>query len=107
MVFDYNYINYAYYAEYTFDKNGKIEKTVQNILVLFQNDDRLKYLFIPGCPKPDIYDENYNIDDYSMKMFCIICLEELGFYSIRKIGIAIKTLEEIHDYDSKNLRNFY
>ena len=40
-------------------------------------------------------------------MFCIICLEELGFYSIRKIEIAIKTLEEIHDYDSKNLRNFY
>ena len=63
MVFDYNYINYAYYTEYTYDKNGKIEKTVQNILVLFQNDDRLKYLFIPGCPKPDIYDENYNIDD--------------------------------------------
>lgn len=93
------YNSCEWYNKYEKDENGKILKTLENILILFENDPRFKDKFLYN--EFTSY-ETYNnelIKDYNISEFRFICEKELGYDSKDKIECAVQFLTHQNSFN--------
>lgn len=88
-----------WYDKYEVDNKGKILKTQNNVLVLFENDPRFKDKFLYN--EFTAY-ETYNnelIKDYNISDFRLICERELGFNNKDYIESTIQSITHKNSFN--------
>lgn len=89
----------SWYNKYNLDDNGNIKKTLENILILFENDLRFKDKFFYN--EFTAY-ETYNdelIRDYNIAEFRMICEKELGYDTKDKVECVVQFLTHQNSFN--------
>ena len=89
----------TWYNKYKFDDKGNIKKTLENILILFENDPRFKDKFCYNeFTSYETY-ENELIRDYNISEFRLICERELGYESKDKVECTVQYLTHQNSFN--------
>jgi len=89
----------SWYSKYNLDDNGNIKKTLENILILFENHPRFKdKFFYNEFTAYETYDDEL-IRDHNISEFRLICEKELGYESRDKVECTVNYLTHQNSFN--------